>query len=104
MLQLKKSSSGRGNIFLEVRVMKKIILLLSAVLFIMGLVTSGPDSLYAAQEDYDREEHVQDEEKDNPGDDEFERMMKEIEDEEEKEKPDEEEQDNPDEKYQDDRG
>jgi hypothetical protein len=89
----------------EVKIMKKIVLILGAVILIMGLVSSVPDNLYAAQEDYDREEQVQEEEKDNPGDDEFERMMKEIEGEEDgEEKPYEEEQDNPEEKDQDDRG
>jgi hypothetical protein len=84
--------------------MNKIASLLFISLFAIGLSIVGPDTLFASEEEEYKEILLQDEEKDNPSDEDFERMMKEFEESGEEGQPDEEELDNPDEKYQDDRG
>jgi hypothetical protein len=90
---------------MEEEKMKKIAALLFISLFVISLSISGPDTLFASEEEEYKGILLQDEEQDSPSDEDYERMMKEVEDsEEEKEQTDEEEKDYPDEKYQDDRG
>lgn len=86
--------------------MKKITTLLLAVLFSLGLLLSTFGSLDASEEDYNRDEQLQEEESENPPDEELYQLLKEQDQsrEEEWEQFEEKEQDYPDERYQDDRG